>query len=206
MKSVSEAAESGAALTCIIPEVVLMSFTILGTGKAVPEYVMDNDELSTMVETNDEWIRTRTGIERRHIAKKETITELCVEAARNALEDAGVTAEELDLIICSTMRGENITPSQGCMIQKELGATCAAFDVNAACSGFVYALEIAAGFFVRKVVKKVLIVSMDNLSNIVDWTDRSTCVLFGDGGAAAVPRTAQGGPHARAETRQDRQV
>ena len=163
-----------------------MSFTILGTGKAVPEYVMDNDELSTMVETNDEWIRTRTGIEERHIAKKETITELCVEAANNALENAGVKPEKLDLIICSTMRGENITPSQGCMIQKEIGASCPAFDVNAACSGFIYALDIAAGFFVRKKVKKVLIVSMDNLSNITDWTDRSTCVLFGDGGAAAV--------------------
>ena len=163
-----------------------MSFTILGTGKAVPEYVMTNDELSTMVETNDEWIRTRTGIEERHIAKEETLTELTVKAAKAALEDAGVTPEQLDLIICSTMRGENITPSQGCVIQKELGATCPAFDVNAACSGFIYALDIADGYFVRKKVKHVLIVSMDNLSNIIDWTDRSTCVLFGDGGAAAV--------------------
>ena len=90
------------------------------------------------------------------------------------------------IIICSTMRGENITPSQGCMIQKEIGASCPAFDINAACSGFIYALDVAAGFFARKKVKKVLIVSMDNLSNIIDWTDRSTCVLFGDGGAAAV--------------------
>ena len=136
-----------------------MSFTILGTGKAVPEYVMKNDELSTMVETNDEWIRTRTGIEERHIAKSETITQLCVEAANNALENAGVKPEELDLIICSTMRGENITPSQGCMIQKEIGASCPAFDVNAACSGFIYALDIADGYFVRKKVKKVLVVS-----------------------------------------------
>ncbi len=163
-----------------------MSFTILGTGKAVPAYIMTNDELSTMVETNDEWIRTRTGIEERRIAKSETITEMCVEAANNALENAGVTAQELDLIICSTMRGENITPSQGCMIQKEIGATCPAFDINAACSGFIYALDVAAGFFARKTVRKVLIVSMDNLSNIIDWKDRSTCVLFGDGGAAAI--------------------
>ncbi len=163
-----------------------MSFSILGTGKGVPAYSLTNDELSTMVETNDEWIRTRTGIGARRICKSETITELCVEAAKQALDDAGVRAEELDLIICSTMRGENITPSQGCMIQKEIGAGCPAFDVNAACSGFIYALDIAAGFFERKRVKKVLIVSMDNLSNITDWTDRSTCVLFGDGGAAAV--------------------
>lgn len=163
-----------------------MSFTILGTGKAIPEYTMKNDELSTMVETNDEWIRTRTGIEERHICKSETITELTVLAAQRALENAGIKAEDLDLIICTTMRGENITPSQACMIQKEIGATCAAFDVNAACSGFIYALDIAAGFFERKRVKYVLVVSMDNLSNITDWTDRSTCVLFGDGGAAAV--------------------
>lgn len=163
-----------------------MSFTILGTGKAIPDYVLTNDELSTMVDTNDEWIRTRTGIEERHICKNETITELCVKAAQNALDNAGITPEQLDLIICSTMRGENLTPSQACMIQKELGASCPAFDLNAACSGFVYALDVAAGYFARKKVKHVLIVSMDNLSNITDWTDRSTCVLFGDGGAAAV--------------------
>ena len=163
-----------------------MSFTILGTGKAVPEYVLTNEELSTMVETNDEWITTRTGIKERHICKGETITELTVQAAKNALENAGVMPEQLDLIICSTMRGENITPSQACVIQKEIGATCPAFDVNAACSGFIYALDIADGYFVRKKVKHVLIVSMDNLSNIIDWQDRATCVLFGDGGAAAV--------------------
>lgn len=163
-----------------------MSFSILGTGKAVPEYKLTNDELSTMVETNDEWIRTRTGIEERRICKEETITELSVKAALAALEDANVKPEQLDLIICSTMRGENITPSQACLIQKHIGATCPAFDLNAACSGFVYALDVAAGYFARKKVKHVLIVSMDNLSNIIDWEDRSTCVLFGDGGAAAV--------------------
>ena len=163
-----------------------MSFTILGTGKAVPEYVLTNDELSTMVETNDEWITTRTGIKERHICKNETLTELTVRAANDALENAGVKPEQLDLIICSTMRGENITPSQACVIQKEIGATCPAFDVNAACSGFIYALDIADGYFVRKKVKYVLVVSMDNLSNIIDWQDRGTCVLFGDGGAATV--------------------
>ena len=163
-----------------------MSFSILGTGKAVPEYVLTNDELSTMVDTNDEWIRTRTGIEERRVCKDETLTELTVKAAKNALENAGVSPEQLDLIICSTMRGENVTPSQACVIQKEIGASCPAFDVNAACSGFIYALDIADGYFVRKKVKYALVVSMDNLSNIIDWADRSTCVLFGDGGAAAV--------------------
>lgn len=97
-----------------------MSFSILGTGKAVPDYILTNDELATIVETNDEWIRTRTGIEERRICKDETITELCVKAAKEALDDAGITAEQLDLIICSTMRGENLTPSQGCMIQRKL--------------------------------------------------------------------------------------
>ena len=163
-----------------------MSFSILGTGKAVPDYILTNDELATIVETNDEWIRTRTGIEERRICKDETITELCVKAAKEALDDADITAEQLDLIICSTMRGENLTPSQGCMIQKEIGAKCPAFDLNAACSGFIYALDVADGYFVRKKVKYVLVVSMDNLSNITNWKDRSTCVLFGDGGAAAV--------------------
>ncbi len=163
-----------------------MSFSILGTGKAVPEYVLTNDELSALVDTNDEWIRTRTGIEERRICRGETITELCVRAATEALEDAGVTADQLDLIICSTMRGENLTPSQGCMIQKELGATCPAFDVNAACSGFIYSLDIADGYFAMKKAKHILIVSMDNLSNITNWKDRSTCVLFGDGGASVV--------------------
>ena len=163
-----------------------MSISILGTGRAVPDYILTIDELATIVETNDEWIRTRTGIEERRICKDETITELCVKAAKEALDDAGITAEQLDLIICSTMRGENLTPSQGCMIQKEIGAKCPAFDLNAACSGFIYALDVADGYFVRKKVMYVLVVSMDNLSNITNWKDRSTCVLFGDGGAAAV--------------------
>ena len=163
-----------------------MSFSILGTGKAVPEYVLTNDELSTMVETSDEWISTRTGIKKRHICKEETITELCVQAAEEAMSNAGVTAKELDFIICATLRGEYITPSQACVVQKELGATCPAFDINAACSGFIYALDVAAGFFARGRVKKVLVIALDNLSNIVDWKDRNTCVLFGDGGGAAV--------------------
>ena len=107
-------------------EVCQMSFSILGTGKAVPDYVLTNDELSTMVETNDEWIRTRTGIEERRVCKGETLTELTVKAATNALADAGIQPSELDLIICSTMRGENITPSQACVIQKEIGAACPA--------------------------------------------------------------------------------
>lgn len=163
-----------------------MSFNIIGTGRAVPEYIMTNDELSTVVDTNDEWIRSHTGIGNRHICKNETITELCVNASNEALAEAGITAKELDLIICATMRGEYITPSQACVIQKEIGASCPAFDINAACSGFIYALNVADGFFVKGTVKNVLIVAFDNLSNITNWEDRSTCVLFGDGGGAVV--------------------
>lgn len=163
-----------------------MSFSILGTAMAVPEYVMTNDELSTIVDTTDEWISTRTGIKRRRVCKSETMTELCVKAANDAMADAGITAKDLDLIICATLRGEYITPSQACVVQAEIGAKCPAFDINAACSGFIYAMDVADGFFARGRVEKVLVIALDNLTNILDWTDRSTCVLFGDGGGAAV--------------------
>lgn len=167
-------------------EVEIMSFSILGTGRGVPAYAMTNDELSTMVDTSDEWIVQRTGIKTRHICKEETMTEMCVKAAKEALEDAKITADDLDLIICATLRGEYITPSQACVVQREIGAKCPAFDVNAACSGFIYAFDVADGFFARNRVEKVLVIGYDNLSNTTDWTDRSTCVLFGDGGGAVV--------------------
>lgn len=163
-----------------------MSFNILGTGRCVPKYIMTNEELSTIVDTSDEWIRQRTGICERHICTDETITDLCVTGAQNALENAGVKAEDLDLIICATLRGEFITPSEACVVQKEIGAKCPAFDINGACSGFMYALDVADGFFARKKAKKILVIAADNLSNITDWTDRSTCVLFGDGCGAVV--------------------
>lgn len=163
-----------------------MSFSILGTGMAVPDYVLTNEEISTMVETTDEWITSRTGIKERRVCKDETITDLCVLAAKRALEDANTDPKELDLIICATLRGEFITPSEACVIQKHIGANCPAFDVNGACSGFVYALDVADSYFASKKVKKVLVIGFDNLSNITDWEDRSTCVLFGDGGGAVV--------------------
>ncbi|HHZ05339.1 MAG TPA: ketoacyl-ACP synthase III [Clostridiales bacterium] len=169
-----------------------MSFSIIGTGRCVPKYIMTNQEISTFVDTSDEWIQQRTGICERHICKEETITDLCVTAAKNALEDAGVTPQELDLIICATLRGELITPSEACIVQKELGATCPAFDINGACSGFMYALDVADGFFARNKVKNVLVIAADNLSNITDWTDRSTCVLFGDGSGAVVLSKGEG--------------
>ena len=133
-----------------------MSFTILGTGRGVPEYVMTNDELSTMVDTSDEWIVQRTGIKTRHICKDETMTDMCVKAAKEAMEDANITADDLDLIICATLRGEYITPSQACVVQKEIGAKCPAFDINAACSGFIYAFDVADGFLQETVLKRFL--------------------------------------------------
>lgn len=163
-----------------------MSFTILGTGKAVPEHILTNEALSKMVDTSDEWITTRTGIKERRIFTKETFTSLSVKASLLALEDANVKPEELDLIICATMRGDYIIPSQACAIQKEIGANCPSFDLNGACSGFVYALDVADSYFKSKKIKKALIIGFDNLSSITDWEDRSTCVLFGDGGGAVV--------------------
>ena len=164
----------------------MSSFTILGTGHAAPQRRITNDDLAKMMDTSDEWISTRTGIRERRVMTGETITQLAVEASRQALDQAGVSPGELDLIICTTIRSDYITPAEACVIQEELGAGCPAFDLNAACSGFVYALDVAAGYFARGTVKKVLVVSMEAMSQLVDWTDRSTCVLFGDGAGAVV--------------------
>lgn len=163
-----------------------MGFNIIGTGSAYPECAKTNEDLSGLVETSDEWISTRTGIKSRHVSTTETMTEYTSRAGRLALENAGITADDLDLIICATIRGDYITPSLGCMVQKELGASCPAFNVNAACSGFIYALDVALGYFARKKAKKILVVAAECMSKLVDWEDRSTCVLFGDGAGAVV--------------------
>lgn len=163
-----------------------MSFRILGTGKCVPQKILSNQELSEMVDTNDEWIVSRTGISNRRIATTETMTTMSIEAARLALEDSNTDPEDLDLIICSTIRGDYMTPSQACIIQNGIGASCPAYDVNAACSGFLYAMDIADSYFRSGKVKKVLIVAFEMMSKLIDWNDRNTCVLFGDGGGAVV--------------------
>lgn len=163
-----------------------MSFTIIGTGSSLPEKVVTNDELSTIMDTNDEWIRTRTGIRQRHICTHETLTDLATDASQKALENAGIEAKDLDLIICATLRGDYVTPSTACVIQMNLGASCPAFDINAACPGFIYAMDVAAGYFARGRVKKVLIVACEAMSRLLDWQDRSTCVLFGDAAGAVV--------------------
>ena len=163
-----------------------MSFTILGTGSYAPEHVVTNDDLAKIVETNDEWIMQRIGVKSRHICDTETNVDLAVEASVRALEDAGVAAEELDLIIATTISGDTLSPGTGCMVQKRIGAHCPAFDLAAACSGFLFALETAAGFFARGTYRRILVVSAERMSGIIDWTDRGTCCIFGDGAGAAV--------------------
>lgn len=163
-----------------------MSFKILGTGSYTPENIVTNEELSRIVETNDEWITKRIGVKQRHVATTETNVDLGVAAALRAMENAGVTAEDIDLIIGTTISGDTLSPGLACMVQQRIGASCAAFDISAACSGFVYALEAAAGFLSRGAYRHVLVVSAERMSGIVDWTDRGTCCIFGDGAGAAV--------------------
>lgn len=168
-----------------------MSYTIIGTGSALPQRIVSNDELSTFLDTSDEWIRTRTGIVTRHVAATETLDELAEAACKRALESAGVTIDTIDLIVCSTTSADHLMPAEACAIAERLGVHGPAFDVSAACSGFVYALDVADGYFARGRAKRALIVSAEKMTRIMDWTDRSTCVLFGDG-AGAVVAQAQG--------------
>lgn len=163
-----------------------MTFKIIGTGSAHPARAVTNEELSKIVDTSDEWIYTRTGIKSRYVCTDETIVDVAEAAARAALKNAGTAPGELDGMICTTIRGDYFTPSLSCVLQERLGASCPAFDMNAACTGFIYALDVAAGFFARGRVQKLLIISCENMSKMLDWKDRSTCVLFGDGAGAVV--------------------
>ncbi|MEW6445882.1 MAG: beta-ketoacyl-ACP synthase III [Pseudomonadota bacterium] len=161
---------------------------ITGTGGYLPEKVLTNADLERMVETTDEWIRERTGIERRHIAADdESTVDLAERAARRAMEAAGIEGKDLDLIIVATTTPDRIFPSTACLLQDRIGANgCAAFDVQAVCTGFVYALGVADKFIRAGGAKRALVVGAETLSRIVDWTDRATCVLFGDGAGAVV--------------------
>lgn len=161
---------------------------IAGTGSYLPEKILTNDELSKLVDTSDEWIATRTGIRQRHIAAEgETTSDLSYHAAVRALEAAGVDASELDLIVLGTTTPDIIFPSTACLVQHRLGANgCPAFDVNAACSGFIYALSIADNFIRSGAAKTALVIGAETLTRMLDWTDRGTCVLFGDGAGAVV--------------------
>lgn len=145
-----------------------------------------NDDLSKFLDTNDEWIFPRTGIKSRHIISSEKLEDLAVDAARKALDDAGVAAGELDMLICSNVVNEFITPSLSCIVASKLGISCPCFDINCACPGFIYAMDMADSYFRCGKVRKVLIVCAEEPTRMIDWSDRSTCVLFGDGAGAAV--------------------
>lgn len=165
-----------------------MNAGILGIGRYVPEKILTNAELEQMVDTTDEWIKTRTGIEERRIATDDVDTShMAYYAAEKALKDAGITAEELDMIIVATVTPDNPFPSVACMIQERLGAKKAcAFDMSAACAGFMYGIITAKQFVEAGTYKHVLVVGVEKLSKIVDWEDRNTAVLFGDGAGATI--------------------
>lgn len=166
----------------------LRTVSITGVGSYVPERVLSNADLEKMVETSDDWITSRTGIrERRIAAANETTADMAAAAARRALEKAKITADQLDLIIVATVTPDMPFPSTACLVQHHLGATrAAAFDIEAACSGFVYALDIASHFVASHTYNTVLVIGAEKMSSVVDWKDRNTCVLFGDGAGAAV--------------------
>lgn len=163
---------------------------IIGTGSFVPQRILSNNELELIVETNDEWITRRTGIKERRIAskgKRESTTDLATQAAENALRMAGIAAEDLDMIVVGTVTPDRQFPSTGCMLQTAIGASrAAAFDVSAGCSGFLYALTMADNAIRAHTSRCALVVGAERLSSIVNWQDRSTCVLLGDGAGAVV--------------------
>lgn len=169
-----------------------MSFRIIGTGSYVPEKVVTNFDLAEVIDTSDEWIKQRVGISERHISTDESAAEMGYKAALNALEMSNVKPEELDLIIVASISNDTICPTAAGNIQKLLGAKCPAFDVNSACSGFLFAIDTAAGFFARGKAKKALVVGSERMSRIIDWKDRGTCVIFGDGAGAAVLEEGDG--------------
>ena len=164
-----------------------MTGRICGTGSCVPSFAMDNNDIAKLVDTSDEWIRERTGVVRRHIIREETTVSMAAEAGRQALENAGIAAEDVDLIIVSTISSNVILPCTACEVQKDLGAkhaTC--FDLSAACTGFVVAYNTAAAYLNAGVYQTALIIGSESLSNLTNWKDRGTCILFGDGAGAAV--------------------
>lgn len=182
---------------------------ILGTGRAVPEQIVTNDDLAQRVDTNDEWIVARTGIRERRFAAGETLTDLTVEAARKAMERAGVQPQDIGLCITATVTPDRLFPSQACLIHQKLGLPedCPAFDLSAGCTGFLFAMETAAAMLPRMNRPYALLVGGELLSRILDMDDRSTCILFGDGAGAAVVKTTENDPwFAQMGSRGDRDI
>ena len=172
----------------------MMTARIAGIGAYVPENLITNDDLAKIVDTNDEWIRTRTGIRERRISSGEGTRHLAAKAAERALAAAGVAPEELDIIILGTSSPDRNYPSDACSVQAAIGAVNAvAFDISAACAGFIFAMNIVEGFFKAGIYKTALIIGAETLSKVTDWSDRGTCVLFGDGAGAAVVTAAESG-------------
>jgi len=171
-----------------------VTIKIIGTGVGQPTRVVSNDELATItgLETSDEWIRTRTGIETRRLCTDETLTDLSVKAAQQALADAKLDATKMDYLIAATIGGDKRTPSLACMVAEQLTMECPAVDLNGGCVGFVYALDYAEALIAAGRAKNVLIVCAEKMSAHMDFTDRSTCVLFGDGAAAVVVTQGKG--------------
>ncbi len=172
-----------------------MSIKVIGTGSALPKKQVTNQDLEKLVETSDEWIRERTGISSRYISTGETLASLTADACERALENAGRRAEDIELLLVATCSPEREIPCVACQVQSAIGADCAAaYDLNAACSGFLFALNTAYAYVEAGIYQNALVAGGEVLSKIVDWTDRGTCILFGDGaGAVVVEKCEQGG-------------
>ena len=168
-----------------------MTGVICGIGSCVPVRTLDNNDIAKLVDTSDEWIRERTGVVRRHIIEEETTVSMAAEAGRRALEDAQISADEVDMILVSTISSDVILPCAACEVQKNLGAENAVcFDLNAACSGFIFAYQTAQAYIASGMYRTILLVGSESLSTLTDWQDRGTCILFGDGAGAVVVRAA----------------
>ena len=171
-----------------------MTIKIAGTGSCPGDQIVSNDQLAQIMETSDEWIRTRTGIRNRRLATQMGTSSLAAEAAKRACENANIAPEELDLILLGTSTPDDCFPNGACQVQAAIGAShAAAFDISAACTGFIFALTTAYSFLASGLYKTVLVIGADTMSKTVDWSDRGTCVLFGDGAGAAVVKAEEGG-------------
>ena len=164
-----------------------MSFKICGTGSSVPETVVTNNDLAAFLDTNDEWIKTRTGISERRVMKSETLLDLAERSSLEAVNDAGLMLSEIDMIIFSSLQGDFISPSMCCLLSARLGVNCThMFDINMGCSGFLFALDMADSYITSKKADAVLIVCAEGMSRMTDWNDRKTCILFGDAAGAVI--------------------
>lgn len=169
-----------------------MSIKILGTGAYVPEKIITNDDLAKLVETDDEWITQRVGVKERHVSVNETAADFAINAAKEAIKSAGISPDEIDLIIAASISSETLSPTVAGCVQSALGISCPAFDISSACSGFLFALDTAVSFIMRGGIRNALVIGSERLSKLVDWTDRGTCVIFGDGAGAFVVAPGEG--------------